>query len=323
MSINYIGEQPGTSGRQDGKLTAERVFRYKIDDIRVNDPSDIILDSNIPATNSPHPTIAGLGANGVSLREANTSNPVDGITGNYDAVVSYQSSEDTGDLTDRTDTEPWNLPPFNISIGTRDIVVPQYKAYQEGDEQFKQSKPVVHPATQETLIVDTVEKHGVITFSYNIQKFDYDWKRKLENTVNLEAETIIGYRFPAKTLLLRKIGAVKKSYTTQAGAERDFWQVNIEIEDFGSEIKKEIALMGYLHIYTDPDQNELIKEIQLKDGVFGWFNNPELNITTPRWVDKTGQPLQKDDSVYSEFYENYPDKFEAAWNSLSMPTQES
>jgi hypothetical protein len=265
-----------------------------------------------------------LGANGVTIREANTDNPVAGHkgVGNYDAVISYQSSEDTGDLTDRSVTEPWNLPPFNISVGTRDVVVPQYRAYDDTDAQFNPSIPVIHPATKESLVVDTIEKHGIISFSYNLKQFDYDWKRKLENTVNKEAETILGYRFPAKNLLLRKIGARKKSFTNSSNTEVDFWQVDIEVEDFNKEITKEIALMGFLFLYDRGGANERIEKIQLNEGVYGWFNDPSKEVSSPVWVSQAGDPIQEGETVYGKFYQEFPDKFQAAWNSLSLPSSE-
>ena len=317
MSIIFLGEMPGTSNRANGKRTAERIFRYSIEDQTVTDPSALPFEPEIPDTNTPHPTLTGMGANGVTFSQISGEFKL----GVFDVKVTYQDSNSTGDVVNTFEDLPWNQPPFNLSFSSLEVVIPQEYAYDPEDEQFKPSIPLVHPATKEPVISDTIENHGIISFSFNLQKFDYGWKKILENTVNKEPETIIGYPFPAQTILLRKVGARKKNFTTSSGNIRYYWQIDIELEDFGKVIEKLLALQGYLAIFT-VGENSLTRRIQLQDGIFGWYDNSELNIDSPRWVDKSGQVLQTGDAVYDEFYQSFPDKFASSWKRLDLPRAE-
>lgn len=311
--IEYLGEQPDTGRMKDGIIIPERKFWYFIDDITHDRPSSILLDSNLPPFKQVHPVFEGRYVTDYSLDQIEG----DERKGKFEVVVKYGELSQSRDSVSSSAKEPWNKGPFNVSFGSLAMVVPQERAYAEDDVQFEPSIPVQHPATREILITDTVETHGIINFSFNLRNFRYSWKREFEDTINKSDIKILGIQFPKKTLVLKSISPSRKVYVDANGNETEYWQVDVEIEDYHKEVKKELALRGYTAIFDDK-----VKNIQLLDGVFGDHNqaDPSLNITTPRFVNKSGIVLGQWETVYDEYYEEFPDKFSKDWRTLDLPS---
>lgn len=177
MSITYKGERQGSSSRQSGQITAERNLSYFLDD--ATDPSQIINDSNIPTSGAFHPTITGLYAGNVDAPQKDEGSEIDGF---FIVTVHYSSNPGLDMSPLSIGEKPWKMDPTDISYTTREVESPMKKAYQDGDEQFKPTKPVIHPVTGEVLLASTIEGHGLISFTYRLKDFEYDWKRLYENT---------------------------------------------------------------------------------------------------------------------------------------------
>jgi hypothetical protein len=314
MAITYIDERQGSASRSDNILQAARVLLYRVTD--GDDPAEILLQPEIPPHGEVHPRITGIFAGDVGAPAKVGGSEVDGAF-----TVQVQYTANTNDISSiefDKDTVPWQQDPRDVSFDSREIVVPQTKAYQDGDRQFEPTKPLVHPATGESLLADTVERNGLISFSYSVRRFNYDWKLSLEGTANRDDVTILGYRFPAQTLLLRSLGVTRRLYTSSGDFTDYYWEITPVFEDFKKPIKKEIALQGFTHIIDSNTQ-----PIQLSDGEFGYFNDPSKNVTTARFVDKSGTVLPAGTAtIGDDFYEEYQDVYFASWDALDIPTQE-
>lgn len=314
MAIQYIDERQGSASRSGNILRATRVFLYKVTD--GTDPAEILLDSNIPVHGEVHPRISGIFAGDVGAPSKVGGTEVDGA---FTVQIEYTANTfEISSIDFDKDTLPWNQDPQDVSFDSREIVVPQTRAYQTGDVQFVPTKPLVHPATGESLLADTVDRNGLISFSYALRSFNYDWKLQLEGTGNKNDVTILGYRFPAKTLMLKSIGVTRRLYTSSGASSNYYWQITPVFEDFKKEIKKEIALQGFTHI-----DSAKVQPIQLNDGSFGFFDDASKNITTARFVNQSGTVLPAGEStVGDEYYDEFQDIYFTSWDALSLPTQE-
>jgi len=315
MAVSYIGERQGGAERSSGKLTRFRTLLYHV--TAGSNPGDILLDENIPADGSNLTGYAGFCCTGVSAPQRVSGTERDGsftVQANYSA-----NAADIPVQKDNTGKPPWEQKAYNISFpGGKDIVVPMYKSYKTGDSQFNPTDPVIHPATKEPLITDMIESHGIISFNYAVKTWKYNWQRLYRNTANKNAVTIIGYNFPAYTLLLTRLGASLKTYTDATGKVSDYWEISVEFEDFGKEIKKELALRGYKCISSG-----IIRNIQLQNGVYGYYNEnrPDLNIPTEWWVDKNGVVLPAAGTPGNDHYKTFYDIFRQDWSPLGLPKE--
>lgn len=310
--VEFLGEQVDTASMKDGQIVPKRMFWFWIEDTLTTRPSSILLNEELPKFKSVHPVFDDKYVTDYSLDMIEG----DERKGKFEVTVKYGELSDSKSSLTSANLKPWEKPAYNIGFGTNSIVVPQEYAYDEDDKQFEPSIPVQHPATREVLISDTIENHGIISFSYNVRKFRYSWKREYEDTVNKEAVKMLGSSFPAKTLLLRALAASQKTYVDSNGSETEYWQVNVEIEDFHKEWSKKLALRGYTALFEDK-----VKNIQLKNGVFGDHDQTDtsLNITTPRFVNKSGIVLDMGNTVYDEYYDEFNDKFFKNWKSIDLP----
>ena len=320
MAITYIQERHGKASRSNGVIRATRVLLYKVDN--GSNASDIILDTNIPDDGATHPTISGIFVSNISEASKVSGDEKDG---SYTVTVSYTSNTNEYPSADfDKDDDPWEQVPLEVTFDTREIVVPQVKAYTRvggviTDEQFTPTAPMEHPATGEALISETIETHSIISFKYNLKDFSYEWKRKFENTINLNSIVIMGIHFPVRSLLLRSIGVVQRPYTDSSDRQRSYYEISPVFEDFHKTISKQLALRGFTFL----DSADKIKSIQLKDGTFDTYDqfDTTFNISTPRFVSVAGAIAQKGDTIDAlNFYKEFPDKFESDWKSLNIPT---
>ena len=313
MSIKFIGERQGSASRQNGKLTATRVLLFLVTD--GENPVKILLHEDIPPVGSEHPEIPGIYAGDISSPTKKGGSAVDGgfeVTIKYTPVITKYSSTLGG-----TDKKPWELPPFDPSFDTREVVVPQIKAYQEGDKQFKPSKPVVHPATGEALLAETIETHGILSIKYNLKKFNLSWKKYLEGSINSRPVVFLGEPYPKYTLLLKKLNILPKPFIS---GNRTFYyyEMHPEIEDFRKEITRELAYLCFTHKVDGK-----IRPIQRKDGEIGYFDEKDtsLNVTSARYVDKSGIALPAGGTVTQDHYGEFPDLFPRDWSILMLPRE--
>ena len=140
----------------------------------------------------------------------------------------------------------------------------------------------------------------------------------LEGTGNRDNVTILGYHFPAKTLMLKSLGVTRRLYTSSGGYNNYYWELAPVFEDFKKPIKKELALQGFTHISDGATQ-----PIQLDNGEFGYFNDPSKNVTTARFVNKLGAVLPaREATLDDDYYEEFQDVYFASWDALGLPTKE-
>jgi len=319
MAITYKGERQGGAERSNGKLTRFRTLLYHV--TLGSNPGDILLDENIPADGSPLSGYGGYYCIGISAPQKDSGTETEG---SFTVQANYSSNAaDIPVQKDNTSKPPWEQKAYNVSFpGGKDIVVPMYKGYKSGDSQFNPTEPVIHPATKEPLIADMIESHGIISFNYAVKSWNYNWQRLYRNTANKNAVTIIGYNFPAYTLLLTRLGASLKTYTDATGRTSNYWEISVEFEDFGKEIKKELALQGYYCISGGKPHQIQFKENATTGGEYGWFEvNASLNISTPRWVDKNGVVLPAAGTPGNDHYKTFYDIFRQDWSPLGLPKE--
>lgn len=314
MAIKFITEMPGSSSRSDGEITIIRNLKYQV--TAGSDPRDIIFDSNIPADGTVHPAKSGYYVIGISEPRRDSGGSYDGA---YLVAINYGlASRLTTEMQKRDSTKtPWDQGALEVSYDSIDVVVPQVKYYKEGDTRYNPTGAMVHPATGEALISDTKETHILTNIRFALKTFKYDWIRYYRGTTNRNSVNILGTTYPEMTALITKISATKKKFSTGL-RETSYWELVFQIEDFGHPVTKTIALQGY-HCKISGK----IVNIQLKNGVFGNYNDPALNIPTPRFVSKTGVVLPADGTVNDDYYLDVPDIFTTEWANLSFPKTEA
>ena len=315
--IIFSKELPGSAARNDGKITLTRTLQYQV--TTGSDPSNILFDSHIPGDGLAYPTVAGYYVNGVSAPSrisGDPSNSTYNVGINYGEAFSiplYWGNKPEKGLTEQGARD--------LEYDCRDVVVPQLKAYQEGDTQFAPSKPLVHPITREEIVSDTVEKHTVISFHYPLKSFKKEWIRRFNGTMNENDITIAGNSYPANTTQIIALGAFRKAVSTTKSGTIFIWDVHVKLEDYGHVISKDLALRGFRMATGGKIYN-----IRLKNGVFGYFDaaHPEWNITSPQLVSKTtGQPLPANyTGSFDDYYDNFDDVFTADWPPLCFPAEE-
>ncbi len=319
MNIFCEKELPNIASRdKDGIKNTQRILRFKTENLV--DSALILNHPEIPKANSRHPRINGYFCKDVDLSIADD----DGRYSIYLATCSYSNNaSETTDVRIDFKKKPWEQPPIIDSFTPNDIVVPMKKAYNNDDEQGKPTKDVLHPVTKEPLLAETVESIINIKFTYNLKKFKYSWLRKFKNTMNKEAVTLLGVFFPAKTLKIKNISPKRQLYTNNNGSVEEFFNIAVEIEDYGKEITNELGLLGFLMSGKNADG---IVNIQLKDGEYDNYDQEktELNIQSARLVSKeTGKPLStKTTEIGDEYYETFQDCFEADWKVLDLPKKD-
>lgn len=310
MSISFVTEMPGSASRSNGEVTIIRNLKYHV--TGASDPRDILFDSHIPSDGTVHPDKAGYYVTGVSAPQRESGTNYDGA---YTVAVDYGLPSKISMETKTKDStkKPWEQGILDISFDSIDVVVPQLKYYKKNDTRDNPTGAMIHPATGEQLISDTKETHTLTNIKYALKSFRYGWIRDYRGTTNLAAVCILGAPIPAKNAIITKFSAAKKKFT-DGRKEIFYWEIDLQIEDFGHEVTKSIALQGY-HCKI----NKKITNIQLKNGVFGNFNDPSLNIPTPRFVDVDGVVLPAGGNVIDRHYLETPDIFTTNWHALNVP----
>jgi len=314
MAIKYISELPESASRDGYRLTITRNLLYQV--TGGSHPSEILSDSHIPAYSMAHPSKSGYFVKSVDEPRQTSGKSYDGA---YSVAINYiVASLLSSDLSVIGGEEkPWEQGILDISYDSIDIVVPQTRFYVAGDKQFAPSGHMVHPATKEPLISDTKETHTITNIRYALKSFRYEWIRRYRGTTNSKAICIAGVTFPAWCAVINKLGASKKTFTSGSGAT-SYWEINVQIEDFAKDVwRKQIAMQGYLCIHSGK-----VAHIQLKDGVFGNFGDPSLNIPTPRFVSTSGVVLPAGGTVGNEHYMTVQDVYGMDWSTLSVPSTE-
>ena len=313
MAITFITEMPGSASRDRGEIIITRNLKYQL--TLGSDPRDIIFETTIPADGNVHPTKTGYYVNSISEPRRDSGTDYDGA---YIVGVNYGlSSKISAEIKTKDSTlPPWEQGILDISFDSIDVVVPQLKYYKTGDTRYAPTGAMMHPATQEQLISDTKETHVLMNIKFALKSFKYEWIRYYRDTTNKYVVSVGGVTYPAQVALITKITASKKKFTSGKKVY-PYWEVSFQIEDYGHEITKELALQGY-HCKIDGK----IVNIQLKNGVFGNFNDPSLNIPTPRYVNTSGVVLPADGTVGATHYLEVPDVFTTNWSALSIPREE-
>ena len=312
MALQYFGIIEGTVNKSNGIIKTSRKFVYLATD-GVN-PLAILDDENLPALYSQHPVNPLLICNIISVPELQGG---DGRTGGkYEVVCSYTNSNAALSAVETPrSNEPWNDPPYNFRIDTIEYPAALTKAYKDNDTQGNPSVDILNKAG-DPLDIEGVKSNLLLSFSYNLEEFKYEWIKKYKNTINKTAITVTDISIPAKQGLIRKLSPnLVRVYDSTGAQSYIYYRIDAEIEISDAEFKIEPMNVGYnfksgndrVRIYTDDSGHYGSKET---------YPNGSP-VDTPVKLDKNGAILEGSAAIYL----NFQDKFAANWSTIALPEE--
>jgi len=351
MTITYKGPMEEKYSESGGVTTITRGLKFSVDFPSL--ARNLMLNEYIPQKLSFFPV------EGYKHLRLKSRNPKlvegDSLRGIWIVVLVYNDSiGDVASIITDNNLLPWEKNPYNISFGSRNYVVPHTMAYGydsagKYDKQGEPSVPVAHPVTKEPLEANKQTRNNTIFFTYNLEFFDYAWKREFEGTVNKSGIMMLSNPFPATTLVLRSLGVKKMVHVAIDGTEYDYYQIAVEMEDLNEPYKLEIPLIGMLmsSVYRrNPNVIDLggypasggIVPVMIYNGVYGYWSNaviagmkaeaalagmvftPPKLISSPIYIDRAGKPVQPTSDIGDDsFTGNFPALYEKDWTTLDLP----
>jgi len=220
MSISYEGTVDEKFSVVGGVTTIVKQLKYIIQS--PHHARHIQADiENIPTILTPYPE-DGFGN---LLLKSIVPNLLKGewLRGVWIVVLTYNDSPADIEalLVDKT-LLPWERKPTNISFGSKS---------------YTKNIGVAHPTTGEGIQSKKEVVNPTITFSYNLQDFSYEWKRKFENTINSDSIRILGVTHPSGTCVLSSLNGTKEFEHASDGTKIGFYNLTVTIEDYVTVLK--------------------------------------------------------------------------------------
>ena len=223
----------------------------------------------------------------------------------------YEAKSGTGgekdDDEDDQYTEPWDLPPYNVSYNPigREIVAD--KAYKDGDDQGLPTVPVINKAEDPyDPTITKQEFNGIVSFTYNLRDFKFEWIPKYIDTINADPITILDINIDSEHARIHSIGAKQVATKNSSDFDIVYWSVDISIEVSNKKIQKEILEAGF---------NQIVAGVKTKITITD-DDGEQAYPSMPQTLDADGAKLAVgEDAIYTPFKINYP----ANWSTLAIP----
>lgn len=321
MSVLSINERIDTGGGSESKDRRAHTRLFIIECSASTDNTSTIFNARsigpdiLPRANDSFPGDNAAKCTNVSIKRLSEKL--------WEATCSYEYSGDTI-TTESTEDEidPWNLPPFNISVTSYGVNEAASKAYDTDDAQDNPTINILNSAgDQFNPPLSTVKRVAVIKFSYNLKTFSLNWPLEYIDTVNKESVCVLGVSIPAQTAMMQNLEGQRLSVKNSDGDVDYYWQINVEIAVSKTGFDHEVLNAGFHCI-----DGEGIYEIGIcRDGgtddgkmvpiTSDYKNNKNvLPVTEPQLLNDDGE-LSTDGAHYLTFVLNYP----KSWNSLCLP----
>lgn len=321
MSTIYPARLINSEYNEDSNYVRIYTQTYYVDATPDAREIDIKQAENVPRIGQSHPRDSYAIVNSINASTDHTTGvKVDGIScKKWDVVVSYTSnSTSTIDAITGNPKDPWKLGAYNYVEETKaytKLLDRAYKLNSTGD--VIGYVPII--STMGTPInVETTVNNIVIRFTYDVLTFKPGWTFKYTGTINKNATNIAGVTHEKGKSRINKLS--KKARIDQDGT--NYWSVDVEIEYASAVPVGYVSTLNADYKFKNTEGGTTVtRPIQLKDGVYGFFNDASLNVTEPVPISATNTIIDlienPDDAYYLEFNTARP----VPWDVLGFPKE--
>ena len=274
---------------------------------------------NLPKMGQPHPQDSGAYVNSISAKRSMDETLSDG-TGialrKWNVTINYSSdASSTFSPITQKQKRPWKLGAYGYIQDTKTYSKTLYRSFElDSENNWVKDIPVVNTAG-DIINVQIEVNNSIIRFSYDILKFKSSWASEYVGSTNKTSITVAGDLYAQSEVRINKLS--RKAKRWEDGTE--YWSVDVELEVEGGIPVAYIQLLNAGYKFLNPDEGGKLRPIQLKDGVYGWHNDSDLNITEPVALTTGGAVIDLKSDPEGAVYLDFNTAIPQDWDVIGMP----